>query len=140
MDFATRNAGFTLIELVTAMTVAGVLSAVALPRMASLTQDARVAKIEAAHGAVIASANQFHTKWILSGAPAGETVIDGVGINGSGFPTAAGILVAAGVAEHYDTHLTGTIATDTQHPNCSLVYFPDTGTARLRTADGTGCS
>jgi hypothetical protein len=55
------------------------------------------------------------------------------------YPTNAGILVAAGLADNYDTRVAGVIAVDSQHPKCSLVYVPDTGTSVGNYADGLSC-
>lgn len=133
-----RAAGFTLVELITVTAVAGVLSAVALPKMADFGGAARMAKIESARGAVIESARNYHLKWLLDGS-SGAGVIDGVEMGAAGFPTQAGILVAAGVADSYDTRVAGIIATDPQHPDCSLSYAPATGSAALNAVDGKGC-
>lgn len=60
-------------------------------------------------------------------------------MNGTGWPTAAGIVVAAGLSEHYDTRLAGVIAADADHPDCSLAYMPETGAAVPSYRDASGC-
>lgn len=139
MQMSKLQGGFTLLELTAVIAIAGTLSAVALPRYADMMRSARIAKMDMARGAVSESAQLYHIKWMLAGSPAAPTVLDEVQMNAAGYPTSAGILVAAGLADHYDTHVAGVIAVDPQHPGCNLVYAPDTGTAVVNYADGPDC-
>jgi MSHA pilin protein MshA len=139
MHIPTRQGGFTLLELTAVITVAGTLSALALPRYVDLMRSARVAKMEMARDAVSKSAQAYHMKWMLAGSPATATVLDDVQMNGAGYPTNAGILVAAGLADSYDTRVAGVIAVDAQHPDCTLGYVADSGTSVIHYADGLGC-
>jgi len=52
--------GFTLIELVVVITIIAILAAVALPKFTNMQRDARIAKLNAARGAVGAAAALVH--------------------------------------------------------------------------------
>jgi MSHA pilin protein MshA len=139
MHMPARQGGHTLLELTAVITIVGTLSAFALPRYADTMRSARIAKMEIAQRAVRESAQLYHMKWMLAGSPARETVLDKVQMNAAGYPTSAGILVAAGLADSYDTRLAGVIAADAEHPACSLAYAPESGTSAVRYGDGAAC-
>jgi MSHA pilin protein MshA len=105
MHMPKRQGGFTLLELTAVIAIVGTLSAVALPRYVDMARSARVAKMQMARGAVSESAQMYHMKWMLAGSPATATVLDKVQMNETGYPTSAGILIAAGLADTYDTRV-----------------------------------
>ncbi len=69
-----RPAGFTIVELVVVIILLGVLSAVALPRFISLSDEAVAAKMEGLAGSLRSGIALFHAAWMVSDRRGGTAV------------------------------------------------------------------
>jgi MSHA pilin protein MshA len=88
---STRSeAGFTIIELVVVIALLGLLAAIALPKFADLTNEARTASLAGVRGGFTAAIQIAHSKWLAGGTGvAGPVTLDGatVIVNANGWPT-----------------------------------------------------
>ena len=80
-----RNAGFTLIELIIAVVILGILAVTAAPKFINLQGDARSSTVTAMKGAVEAAGSMAHSKAIIAGKDNASVndgiTVDNVGVN-----------------------------------------------------------
>jgi len=67
MDNYHRKRGFTLIEMVMVITIMGILAIVAIPKLGSLTSQARKAAADAIAGGLMAGISISHAQWLANG-------------------------------------------------------------------------
>ena len=146
-----KQAGFTLIELIMVIVVLGILTAIALPRIADLSGEAEKATAQGALAAVKSASVITHAQYLAAGATEGSTTdennqsvtysavnlegedikitneypaVDTFGTDGA--VTVSGICVAAGIVDDFDCVIDSTdtkkVNITTTQGNCTFSY------------------
>jgi MSHA pilin protein MshA len=145
---SSKQAGFTLVELIVVIVVLGILAATALPKFVNVSQDARRASVEGLTGALRSSVSLVQAKYYAAGNTTATTVTmqDGSTVAvaaGTGIPagTAAGIGAALQSLDGFTPDYASATAVTFRPTNggsatCQVTYNGTTGLVGTPTTSG----
>ena len=90
---ASKQHGFTLIELVVVIVILGILSAFAVPKFMGMETQARISSVKALEGAVRSAAAMAHGMALATGVTNGNIQVEGQNVAiANGYPTTAALV------------------------------------------------
>ncbi|MDF1796181.1 MAG: prepilin-type N-terminal cleavage/methylation domain-containing protein [Coxiellaceae bacterium] len=145
----TKQAGFTLVELIIVIVILGILSAFAIPKFIDVAADARKATVDGLTGALRSAANVGYSMGKVKGISDAAVTMGGGDVTlANGYPagTAAGIGAAISGLSGFSSSYSGTTATfqatgATTATECQVTYVGSTAAdvPPVITATTTGC-